>query len=82
MQPSVPSIPTIEGGGVRGNRGTGTNSGGGGIVGSGARGGDGSGSAVADLSQVAVCLELTSGNLQRNVSVNVITLSSPISTGF
>ena len=31
--------------------------------------------------QAMVCIELASGNLQRNVSVRVMTISSPTSTG-
>lgn len=73
MQPSLSSILTLEGGGGDGGRGrnggTGVN---GGDTGAGNMGG--SGSDAGGL--VEVCLELTSGNLQRNVSVNVFTVSS------
>ena len=41
----------------------------------GGDGGDGSGP------QAMVCIELASGNLQRSVSVRVMTVSSPTSTG-
>ena len=34
-----------------------------------------------DCAEVMVCLELVSGNLQRNVSVTVQTVSSPTTTG-
>ena len=34
-----------------------------------------------DCTEVMVCLELVNGNLQRNVSVTVQTVSSPTSTG-
>lgn len=44
-------------------------------TGDGGGGGDGSGP------QAMVCIELASGNLQRNVSVRVMTISSPASTG-
>ena len=33
------------------------------------------------ISKVMVCLQLASGSLQRNVSVNVKTTSSPTATG-
>lgn len=75
VQPSVSNIPTLESGDVRGNGETGTNVGGG-------MGGSGGGDDTdGGIGQVMVCLDLTSGNLQRNVSVNVMTLSSPTSTG-
>ena len=35
----------------------------------------------SDFEEVEVCLELTSGNLQRNVTVDVKIVSSPTSTG-
>ena len=80
VRPSVPSIPTLEGGG------TGTGGGGNGGTGGGGTGGNGDGGSGGDASgngngQVEVCIELSSGNLQRNVSVNVATVSSPTSTG-
>ena len=43
--------------------------------GDGGDGGDGSGP------QAMVCVELASGNLQRSVSVRMMTVSSPTSTG-
>ena len=78
VQPSVPSIPTVEGGG-----GSGTGGGGGGTGGDGGVNGTDTGGSgdTADSGQVMVCVELASGNLQRNVSVNVMTVSSPYSTG-
>ena len=42
-------------------------------------GGDGGGTGSGP--QAMVCVELTSGNLQRNVSVRVMTISSPTATG-
>ena len=90
IQPSVPNIPTLEGGGGGGVGGPGrpggdggTSNGGGGEGGVGGSGGGdivGSGGAGGD-GQVMVCIELASGNLQRNVTVNVMTISSPTSTG-
>ena len=44
-------------------------------------GGDGGGGGEGSGPQAMVCIELASGNLQRNVSVNVMTISSPTSTG-
>ena len=35
----------------------------------------------SNFEEVEACLELTSGNLQRNVTVNVETVSSPTATG-
>ena len=83
VRPSVPSIPTLEGGG------TGTGGDGNGGAGGGGTGGNGNGGSGGDATlgsgngsgQVEVCIELSSGNLQRNVSVNVATVSSPTSTG-
>jgi hypothetical protein len=43
--------------------------------------GDGGGDGEGSGPQAMVCIELTSGNLQRNVSVRVMTVSSPTSTG-
>ena len=89
VRPSVPSIPTLEGrggrGGTGGTGGTGSDGGNGGDGGLGTSGdsntffgsGDDSGNG-----EVVVCIELASGNLQRNVSVNVMTVSSPASTGY
>lgn len=44
-------------------------------------GGDGGDGGDDGGSQAMVCIELASGNLQRNVSVRVMTISSPSSTG-
>ena len=47
-------------------------------------GGDGDGGGTGGTGsdpQAMVCVELTSGNLQRNVSVRVMTISSPTATG-
>ena len=86
IQSSVPNIPTLEGGsggiggpGRPGGDG-GTNNGGGGDGGDGGSGGGGSGDSGGD-GQVMVCIELATGNLQRNVTVTVMTISSPTSTG-
>ena len=46
--------------------------------GTGDGGGGGTGSPGP---QAMVCVELTSGNLQRNVSVRVMTIPSPTATG-
>ena len=35
----------------------------------------------SDFEEVETCLELASGNLQRNVTVNVKTMTSPTATG-
>lgn len=43
-------------------------------------GGIGNGSDV-NTDQVMVCVELTSGNLQRNVTLMAMTTTSPTSTG-
>ena len=86
IQPSVPSIPTLEGGGGgiggpgRPGGDGGTNNGRGGDGGDGGSGGGGSGDSGGD-SQVMVCIELAIGNLQRNVTITVMTISSPTSTG-
>ena len=81
VQPAVPNVATTEGGGRtdsgttdgggNGNTGGGTNVTSGGIGGSGATGNG----------EVMVCLELTRGNLQRNVTLGARTVSSPTSTG-
>ena len=44
-------------------------------------GGDGDGGGDGSGPQAMVCIELASGNLQRSVSVRVMTVSSPTSTG-
>ena len=86
IRPSTPRISTLEASGD-GARGTGGISGDGGMerngnvgddifIGSGDNSGDNSG-----YDEVVVCIELANGNLQRNVSVNVMTISSPASTG-
>ena len=77
VQPSVPNIPTVGGGGSTGGGGKDTGGG-------GSDGGNGTEqwcNASDSDGQVMVCLELASGNLQRNVTVNVMTVSSPYSTG-
>ena len=63
MAPSQPDVPTTEGGGGGGDGGDGGTTGGGG--GSGA--GDG---------EVEVCVELETGNLQRNVTLTAMTVAS------
>ena len=83
IQPFVPNIPTLEGGGIGGlgrpgGADGGTSNGGGGD--GGMSGGGGSGDSGGD-GQVMVCIELAAGNLQRNVTVTVMTVSSPTSTG-
>ena len=86
IQPSVPNIPTLEGGGGGGVGGPGRPRGGDGgtSIGGGGDGGDG-GSGVGGSGggdgQVMVCIELATGNLQRNVTVTVMTISSLTSTG-
>ena len=71
VSPSIPNLATVEGGG---------GDGGGGSDG-GAGGGDGTGGSGAGDGDVMVCLELTEGNLQRNVTLTAMTVSSPTSTG-
>ena len=71
VAPSSPDIPTVEGGTGGGDNG-GTGGGDGGGTGGSGAGGDG---------EVMVCLELTNGNLQRNVTLTAMTISSPTSTG-
>ena len=66
MAPSQPDIPTTEGGG-----GTG---GGGDDGDGGTTGGDG-GSGAGD-GEVMVCIELETGNLQRNVTLMAMTVPS------
>ena len=82
VRPSAPNVPILEGGDTGGGGG----GGGGDNGGTGGNGDSGSGTTDAPGSgsgsgQVEVCIELSSGNLQRNVSVNVATVSSPTSTG-
>ena len=48
-------------------------------VSEGGTGGDGG--MTGSGPQAVVCIELASGNLQRNVSVRVMTISSPTATG-
>lgn len=82
IRPSTPSISTLEGSGD-GARGIGGISGDGGMERNGNVGDDifiGSGD-DSGYDEVVVCIELANGNLQRNVSVNVMTISSPASTG-
>lgn len=76
VKPSEPNVPTVEGGGGGGDGGDGGGDGGDGGDGSGTTDGSGVGDA-----QVMVCIELASGNLQRNVTLTVMTVSSPTSTG-
>ena len=93
--PSIPTLEggggrrgTGDAGSDGGDSGNGGDSGDGGLEISG-DGGDSNiffGSGDIDDSTVGngefvVCIELASGNLQRNVSVNVMTVSSPTSTG-
>ena len=78
VQPSIPNVPTVEGGGDTGTRG-GDNGGDGGS-GDGGRD-DVTGGSGAGNSKVEVCLELETGNLQRNVTLTAMTFSTPISTG-
>ena len=89
IQPSITNIPTLEGGGSGiggpgrpgGDGGTSNGGGGdGGDGGDGMSGGGGSGDSGGD-GQVMVCIELATGNLQRNVTVTVMTISSLTSTG-
>ena len=87
IQPSVPNIPTLEGGGGsiggpgRPGGDGGTNTGGGSDGGDDGSGGGGSSGDSGGDGQVMVCIELAAGNLQRNVTVTVMTISSPTSTG-
>ena len=87
IQPSVPNIPTLEGGGGgiggpgRPGGDGGTNNGGGSDGGDDGSGGGGSSGDSGGDGQVMVCIELATGNLQRNVTVTVMTISSPTSTG-
>ncbi len=43
--------------------------------------GDGNNTGGDGISEVMVCLQLANGILQRNVSVNVRTISTPTATG-
>ena len=61
--------------------GGGGDGGGGSDTGGGSDGGDGNGGSGAGDGDVMVCLELTEGNLQRNVTLTAMTVSSPTSTG-
>ena len=73
MAPSQPDVPTTEGGG----------GGGGGGDDGGTTGGGGGGSGAGD-GEVMVCVELETGNLQRNVTLTAMTvpsLASPDSQG-
>ena len=77
VKPSSPSVSSSEGGGGGGGGGGGDGSD------SGMSGDvlvDYNGDGLAD-SQAMVCFELASGNLQRNVTVNVMTIPSNTSTG-
>ena len=80
IQPPVPNIPTVEGGGG-GDGGGGSDGGDGGGGSDGGDGGGGSGGSANVDGEVMVCIELTRGNLQRNVTVAVSTFSSTTSTG-
>ena len=77
MAPSQPDIPTTEGGGGIGGGGDG---GDGGTTGGGG-GGGGGGSGTGD-GEVMVCIELETGNLQRNVTLTAMTVSSPTSIDY
>ena len=86
IQPSVPNIPTLEGGGGGGVGGPGRPGGGDGGTSNGggsdgSDGGSGVGGSGGGDGQMMVCIELATGNLQRNVTVTVTTISSPTSTG-
>ena len=69
MAPSQPDVPTTEGGG-----------GGGGGGGDGGDGGDGEttggGGSGAGDGEVEVCVELETGNLQRNITLTAMTIPS------
>ena len=69
MAPSQPDVPTTEGGG-----------GGGGGGGDGGDGGDGGttggGGSGAGDGEVEVCVELETGNLQRNITLTAMTIPS------
>ena len=77
VSPSIPNLATVEGGGGDGDGGSDTGEGSDG----GGGGGDGTGGSGAGDGEVMVCLELTEGNLQRNITLTAMTVSSPTSTG-
>ena len=66
MAPSQPDVPTTEGGGGGGDGGDG---------GDGGTTGGGGGSGAGD-GEVMVCVELETGNLQRNVTLTAMTVPS------
>ena len=76
VQPVVPTVAPTEGG--RQTDSGATDGGGNGNTGGGT---DVNGSGATRDGEVIVCLELTSGNLQRNVTLAAMTVSSPTSTG-
>lgn len=69
MAPSQPDVPTTEGGGGGGDGGGGGGGGDGGTTGGGGGSGAGDG-------EVEVCVELETGNLQRNVTLTAMTVAS------
>ena len=76
VQPTISSVAATEGGGGK-KRSDGSNGeDGGGVGGRGMGGASGSGD-----SQVMVCIELATGNLQRNLTLIATTIDSPTATG-
>lgn len=74
VQPSLLNVPTVEGSG-RGSSGDNGSDG-------GTESGDDSIDAgIAGNGEVEVCIELETGNLQRNVTLTAVTFSSSTSTG-
>ena len=75
IRPLIQSVSATEGGGGKnGKRDDGSDPG-------GAVGGGGIVSSGSGDSQVMVCIELATGNLQRNVTLIAMTIDSPTSTG-
>ena len=74
IQPTISSVAATEGGGGK-KRSDGSDGGTGGEVGV-VGGASGSGD-----SQVMVCIELATGNLQRNLTLIAMTIDSPTATG-
>ena len=68
IQPLVPSVKAVEGGGTNGKRDDGGDNGG--------MSSSGSGDSLA-----MVCIELALGNLQRNLTLIAMTIDSPTATG-
>ena len=69
MAPSQPDVPTTEGGGGGSDGGDGGDGGDSGTTGGGGGSGAGDG-------EVEVCVELETGNLQRNVTLTAMTVAS------